>query len=249
MTDLTVTEHALRDHLDRQTDAVPGGPDLGRSLREGRRRRRTRSLGAAAAGVATAAVVGTVAVVGLTGDDGPAPGPVDDPGAAAAPADPTDFVAGTDVDTRFAALVAEHLPALPDPDDVYPSDFETAGALPDDAFPRATEWQAVYTPEQGSQVLVLMGLPVPGEDPADTCDGAGVPVRGCQVEEEPAGSLLVTQEYSTDDGFTSFTSQVDADGFRVSVLDTRPTPKRTLDDVLRAHGLVTDPRFTFEQGK
>ena len=47
--------------------------------------------------------------------------------------------------------MAEHLPALPEPNDVYPSDSETAGPLPDDAFARATEWQAVYTAEPGTR--------------------------------------------------------------------------------------------------
>lgn len=246
-------ELALREHLDRQTTDVPGGPDLDRSVRDGRRRRRNRALGTGAAALAVVAVLGTVGAVALAGDDAPAPGRAEDRAAAAPsdptdPTDPTDFVPGTDVDERFAALVAEVWPALPAPDDVYPSDADTAGPLPDAEVARATEWQAVYTPEPGREVLVLMGFPVPGEDPTTICDGAGAPAEDCRVEEEPAGSVLVTQLYRTDDGFTHFTTHVDDDGFRVSVLDTRPIPERSLEDVRRVRDLVADPRFTFQPG-
>src|SRR4051794_3762817 len=144
-------EQLLRDQLDRATHDVVGGPDLAASIRAGRRRRRTTRVG-----VSTAAVVvlglGAMGAHALTGDDGGATAhdaPVAHAVApvAPAPAVPSDFVPGTDIDESMAAVVAEHLPALPAPDDVYPSDANTAGPLPDSEFARAQDWQASYTTE------------------------------------------------------------------------------------------------------
>ena len=90
-------------------------------------------------------------------------------------ASPTDYVPGTDIDTRMADVIAEHLPSLPAPDDVYPSDSHRPGPLPDADFARAEDWRATYTLD-GSELLVIASAPSEG----------GVACAGCAKQQVPA---------------------------------------------------------------
>ena len=165
---------------------------------------------------------------------------------------PTDFVPGTDVDTTMAAVVAEHLPGLPAPDDVYPSDVRHDGPMPDADFASATEWQAVYALPGGGRLLVLMGRP--GEPFA--CDG-------CTAQEAEGGTVYV-QTYRTiapgEEAFVDSDQTVEAaggqmnrgvtyvtdDGFLVAAYErTEPGQEpRVSDDELAE--LVVDGRLTFD---
>ncbi len=55
-------------------------------------------------------------------------------------------------------MVAGHLPSLPAPDDVYPSDSHTAGPMPDADFASAEDWQAAYTLADGHGFLLMTAL-------------------------------------------------------------------------------------------
>jgi len=239
------TEQLLRDQLDRATRDVVGGPDLAASIRDGRRRRRTTRAGVA---IATVAVLGLGAVGAraLAGDDGHTVArdtPVaDGPPVAPAPQAPTDFVPGTDIDASLAAVVAEHLPSLPAPDDVYPSDGQTAGPLPDAEFARAQDWQATYTTEAGG-ALVMMG---------SAEELGGWRCRDCGAEQVPGGTLY-HETYSTDDGRTWWfgTYFVADDGHFVNAFESVQAPdeqtaadRRQLADA-DLEALVEDARLTF----
>ena len=86
----------------------------------------------AALGLAALAVVGmgAVGVRVVTGDDSSTVRQDAPVAEAPAPASPGDFVPGTDIDEKLAAVVAAQLPALPAPDDVYPSDSHTPARSP-----------------------------------------------------------------------------------------------------------------------
>jgi len=240
------TEQILRDQLDRATHDVVGGPDLAGSIRDGRRRRRTTHVGLAVASMAVLGL-GAVGARALSGDHTPAvakDAPVADGPAAVAPAPPApvDFVPGTDVDDSMAAVVAELLPSLPAPDDVYPSDGETAGPLPDAEFARAQDWQAAYATDTGG-ALVMMGRPE---------EIGGWRCRDCGAQEVPGGTLY-HQTYSTDDGTTWWfaTFFVADDGHFVNAFESVRAPdeqsatgRRQLSDA-DLEALVEDPRLTF----
>ena len=239
------TEQIIRDQLDRATHDVVGGPDLAASIRDGRRRRRTTRVGVAAAAVAVLGLGTAGALVVSGGDPGavardePAAGPAP---AAPAPAAPVDFVPGTDVDDSMAAVIAELLPSLPAPDDVYPSDGKTAGPIPDAEFASAQDWQATYTTDSGG-VLVMMGSP-------DEIDGWRC--SNCNAHEVPGGTLY-HETYSTDDGGTWWfgTYFVGDDGHFVNAFESVQAPdgqaaagQRQLSDS-DLEALVGDPRLTF----
>jgi hypothetical protein len=237
------TEQIIRDQLDRATHAVVGGPDLATSIRNGRRRRRTTRVGVAAAAVAVLGL-GAVGAHALGGGD-PRPVAHDAPvaeGPAPAPAALVDFVPGTDIDDSMAAAVAELLPSLPAPDDVYPSDGNTAGAIPDSEFARAQDWQAAYTTDTGG-FLVIMGLPE---------EISGWRCSDCDAR-EVAGGTLYHQTYSTDDGQTWWfgTYFVGDDGHFVNAFESVLAPNeqaaagdRQLTDS-DLEGLVEDARLSF----
>lgn len=171
------TEQQLRDQLDRATTDVPASPDLETAVRRGRRRRQYRRGGLALAAVAVVGLGSAGVVAATSGDDG-GPTVAQDAPVAAAPAATTDWVAGTDIDTDLADLVAAQLPSLPAPDDVYPSDSHTAGPMPDADFAQAEDWQATYTVGD-STFLVMMAAPSEG----------GVRCQGCEKKEVPGGTL------------------------------------------------------------
>jgi hypothetical protein len=239
------TEQIIRDQLDRATHDVVGGPDLATSIRDGRRRRRTTRVGVAAAAVAVLGL-GAVGALALSGGD---PGAVakDEPAAgpapaAPAPAAPVDFVPGTDVDDSMAAVIAELLPSLPAPDDVYPSDGKTAGPIPDSEFANAQDWQAAYTTDTGG-FLVIMGLPE---------EIGGWRCSDCGAHEVPVGTIY-NETYSTDDGQTWWfgTYFVSHDGHFVNAFESVQAPdeqtaagQRQLSDS-DMEALVQDPRLSF----
>ncbi len=237
-------EQIVRDQLDRATREVEGRPDLATSIRHGRRRRRTARLGVATAAVAVLGL-GALGARSLGADDEPAV--ARDTRVAAAPvaplpAAPTDFVPGTDIDEAMAAAVAERLSSLPAPDDVYPSDGETAGALPDAQFARAQDWQATYSTDAGG-FLVIMGLPE---------ELGGWRCRDCRTEQVTGGTLY-HETYSTDGGGTWWfgTYFVGDDGHFVNAFESVQAPdeqaarhQRRLDDAA-VEGLVQDPRLSF----
>jgi hypothetical protein len=233
------TEQILRDQLDRATGDVPRLPDLERAVRRGRRQRRTRRAGLALAAVAVGVVgVGLAAggVRAVTGDDGPAVAP--DAPVAGAPA--PDYVAGTDIDDRMAAVIAQHLPSLPAPDDVYPSDRHTAGPIPDADFARADDWQATYT-IGGSTVVVIASDP----REAQGC-------RGCDSEKVPGGRLY-HQRYTSlgPDHWYFGVFFVRPDGSAVNAFESLIAPdeatavaQRQLSDA-DMEALVQDQRLSF----
>lgn len=240
-------EQLVRDQLERATREVVGGPDLATSIRAGRRRRATR-VGVAAAAVAVLGL-GAVGARALGGDDAPAVAHdarvADGPAPAApAPGAPVDFVPGTDVDDTMAAVVAEHLPTIPAPDDVYPSDGKTAGPLPDSEFARAQDWQAAYTTDTGG-FLVMMGLPE---------ELGGWRCRDCDAHQVSSGTLY-HETYSTDDGRTWWfgTYFVGDDGHFVNAFESVQAPdqqsaarQRQLSDS-DVEGLVEDQRLSFSR--
>ncbi len=196
-------------------------------------------------GLAAVAVLG----VGAACVYAVAPGPPDhttvrDVPVAVAPAGPTDFVAGTTIDESLAATIAAQVPSLPAPDDVYPSDGQTAGPIPDADFAAAEDWQATYT-ENGNQVLLITGLPSEGTNSCGGCPSRPVP-----------GGTLATQPYSSigddgrtrwyfgtyftrDDGtFTNVWEIVTADGQREA------SAQRHVTDAQLA-ALVQDPGLAF----
>jgi hypothetical protein len=238
-------EQLVRDQLDRATQHVPAGPDLEGAISNGRRRRRNRRLGLASAVVAVV-VSAPLAVAALL------PGQADrahetqvtdaPPQAPQVALPPTDFVAGTDFDETMAAVVAAHLPSLPAPDDVYPSDSHSDGPIPDAGFARAEDWQATYTTDVG-QVLVITGLPV---------ELGGWRCRDCDTE-KVAGGTLYRETYSTNGNQTWWfgTYFVGDDGRFVNVFEAVTAPdeqtagtQRLLTDSDIA-GLVEDPKLGF----
>ena len=134
----------------RATDDASTGPDLAEVLALGRgaRRRRTRLRVAGAGGVAAAVVAAGVLVPRLTqSDDVVAPAP---------PPAATDHVAGTEIDDTMADVVSAHLPGLGQPRDVFPSDTDHNGPMPDRDFAAATDWQAEYDVEGGGFFRLLL---------------------------------------------------------------------------------------------
>ncbi len=219
------TEQLLRDRLDRLTDDVPTGPDLGTSIRG---RPATAAYGARRAGPGRRR--------GGRRRRGRRPGAwsrttphtvVRDVPVASGPAPAADFVAGTDFDDTLAAVVAEHLPALPAPDDVYPSDSSTAGPIPDADFASAEDWQAAYTVDGHDVVLITSAAAEPF-----TCDS----LKTTQVP----GGQLCTQTYDSEGVTWHGTWLARPDGTSTGLLVGGPA----LDDTAVA-ALLQDPRVVF----
>ncbi|WP_154402899.1 hypothetical protein [Nocardioides speluncae] len=157
----------LSGRLRELTDDVEGGPSLASAIQTGRARRRTRRL--AWAGGAAAAVLGLtgtgVAVLGQGGGEGGGEGEVavaSDP-----PADGGGFVPTSGVDELIQGVVARYVNYQPR--DIYPSDWTRKTPLPDDQAQNATDWQAYYDLPDAQELAVVLGLPVPYEDPWTGC--------------------------------------------------------------------------------
>jgi len=231
-------EQLVRDQLDRATRDVAGGPDLAASIRLGRRQRLRRRAGLALAAVA---VVGAGAVGVGTALSGDSPttardNPATDAGVADAPR-AEDYVPGTDIDERMAATVAAHLPELPAADDVYPSDADHRGPMPDAEFAQATDWQAAYT-TPSSQVLVIMALAEEVTQPF-ACDG-------CTATRAPGGTLYRQKFTSGDEQWFGVYFARD-DGSMVNAFEHVPlgnAADRVFTD-RQFEALVQDPALTF----
>ena len=232
-------EQILSDQLARATRDVHGFPDLEKAVRQGRRNRRHRRavLALAAVVVVGVAAGGIRAVAG--GDNTTV---AQDQPVAASPPRRTDFVAGTDIDSTMAGVIAEHLPSLPAPDDVYPSDSHTAGPIPDRDFARAEDWQATYTLSSSDDFLVTMSAPSEG----------GVQCQGCAQEKVPGGTLYhQTFTSGGPDHWYFGVYFVRPDGSSVNAFESLTAPdeqtgsaKRQLSDSDLAQ-LVQDPRLRF----
>ena len=239
-------EQLVRDQLDRATRDVPNSPDLETAIRQGRRRRLQRRGGAAIAAVAVLGI-GTVGLRIATADD-VQPVAHDAPVAEApalappAPSAPEDFVAGTDIDEALVAVVAAHLPYLPAPDDVYPSDSHTAGPMPDADFAQAEDWQAAYTLGGGHEFLLMTALASEGPF---SC-------QGCEHHAVPGGEIYRQVSQSLESGKWQYaTWYVRGDGSTVGAFEYAPGQvgeqvpgDRALSDT-DLEALVQDPRLSF----
>jgi hypothetical protein len=209
---VNVADH-YRSTLDELTDDAPGGPDLATTIAGGRRRRRVRRTAWAGAGAAVVAVA-TIAGVPLAQHGR---------SVAVEPAGTTtyhDFVAGTGIDESLQATVARHLPGVPVATDVYPSDWNTPGPIPDVDFADATEWHATYDVSGGEQLTLLMSQRIPGEAMVPSCDQIGASDVPCRSTEAADGSRVVTFGYVLHDTTYRFlTVHVTPDGFLAEALD------------------------------
>ncbi len=181
---MNVTDH-YRSTLDELTRDRPGGPDLSAAIAGGRRRRRARRTAWVGAGVAAAAVVACSGVA-LTHHSSSV---AVDSGLGGNSTYP-DFVAGTDLDETIQATVAAHLPQLPPPTQLYPTDWNHPDPIPDADFADATEWHAVYQVSDTEQVRLVMSQRIPGETMTPgTCDDVQQVGLPCQRTEGADGSL------------------------------------------------------------
>lgn len=228
-------EQILSDQLARATSDVHGFPDLEKAVQQGRRNRRHRRAVRAAAAVVVVGVA-AVGIRAVTGDD--------DTTVARDPliAPATDFVAGTDIDSNMAGVIAEHLSSLPPPDDVYPSDSRTAGPIPDRDFARAEDWQATYTLGSSDDFLVIMSAPSEG----------GVQCQGCAKQKVQGGTLYHQTFTSGDPDHWYFGVYfVRPDGSSVNAFESLTAPDEQTGSAMRQLSdsdvaqLVQDPRLSF----
>ncbi|MGC4111178.1 MAG: hypothetical protein QM747_12300 [Nocardioides sp.] len=242
-------DEQFRATLAAATEDVVGGPDLGRAVRAGRQRRRRHHAQVAGATLAvTGLVAGAAYQLGHARSHPQAP---DGTQVATAPAY-HDFVAGTQIDESLQATVAQHLPGLPAADDVYPSDWNTSGSIPDSAAANATEWHAVYQVSPDEKLTVVMSQPIPGQPASISCDQVEQADIACHRDvladgsvESVSGYLLGSTTYRfmtvlvTPDGFVTETlDDVDAGSVSAARADRQLT-----DSDLSA--LVRDPDLTF----
>jgi hypothetical protein len=229
-------DQELRDQLTEATRDVVGGPDLRTSIEAGRRQRTTRTalLGGGAAAAVVAVTFGVASVL-----SGPAGSP--DPGrtspdvvAPAADPGPADFVAGTTVDESLQETIASHLSALPAADDVYPSDWNHDGPMPEAQFANATDWQAYYTVDPSQTFRVIAGYLEHASDGGELG----------QVE---------TSHYTSGGLFTFNTSFTTQDGFLVNASERISAPSLAAANQARSlssgdiAALVQDPALTFPE--
>jgi hypothetical protein len=95
--------------------------------------------------------------------------------------------------------VAAHLSPLPEAGDVYPSDWNTDGPLPDGQAKNATVWQAVYHLDGGQRVTVLMSKKIPGGVDGPYCSPLGAQHDSAQPRcstVHTAGGVVVSDAYS-----------------------------------------------------
>jgi hypothetical protein len=250
---MMTTEQLLRTHFDEATREVRGGPALQTSLTAGRRGRRRRALVAGAAGTALAVAVGvTMGVFVSRGSTSTPDAPAADPAADAAAAPVvSDIVAGTDLDELLQTVVADHLGDTPRLElvDVFPSDWDHNGPMPDADHADATDWQATYT-VGNNDMLLFVGYGMPGEPALDHCSAAPDASTCSRVE---GGLVVESGSLFADAGPVRFTTTYvgAATGFVVNLIETVPgddvatsSSQRVLDrDGVLA--LVTDPRLTF----
>lgn len=165
-------EDQLSNDLKELTRDVPGGLSLDRAIAIGRSRRRTHHI---VAGVGACALVSAVSlgasglVAGLgTHDDASGelqPAAVTHGHSGVTAEAPRDFVPGTDIDETMQTVINNHLDLsmAASVTNVYPSDRQHNGPIPDDQWPYATDWQVVYGLPGGQRLLVIMFYPRPDE--------------------------------------------------------------------------------------
>jgi hypothetical protein len=200
-------EDTLKQEMRELSADVLGGPDLGRAIETGRRRRRNRHVAVAAASTCVAAMLAATAFALAPGGDGksgevqqlqPAgPAPKQDaPQQHAQPktAAPADYVSGTQVDEQLQTALQPNLPAGVAFGDVYASDWTRDTPLPDAQAENATDWEIYLTTGGADTGRVVIGLPVPYEDGELGC---GPQADHCTEQTLADGSTLVTQVYST----------------------------------------------------
>ncbi len=98
--------------------------------------------------------------------------------------DVQDFVPGTDIDEHMQTVINGHLdPGLhATVTDVYPSDWNHDGAMPDAQWQNATDWQAVYTIPGGQRLLVIMFYVRPGDSCTDGASQQAYSLNGTYFE-------------------------------------------------------------------
>lgn len=247
-----ITDSELREHFALATRDVPAGPDLETSISRGRRTRRRRRAGLVSAAVAGVAAAAAVAGITLSGSGSETDLVATDPPPSSAPATDGSFVAGTDHDELLEQTIARHLPSLPRPDDVYPSDWDHRGPMPDADFADATDWQAAYTVSPTEELLVLSGYAPPGEKADPGCPGGRTTSGeiGCHRTPGPDG-WITDDAYTTGDAYVFYSTYVVRSGFTTTVLET--VTASSWDEALdrRAfvpadlHPLLTDADLAF----
>jgi hypothetical protein len=220
-------DQQLRDQLDRATQDVPVLPDLDAAISSGRARRRRRAAAMAGGGVAGVAIAGLSLAFALGGSTSPGSQVATEAGASDG-----SYVTGTTIDEDFAAVVARHLPALGEPTDVYPSDWDHRGPMPDTDFSDATDWQATYTLSRHDDLLIIMGYDEPGS-------------RSAQHRK------VTNDSYNSGGEYTFFTEFATGSGFSVNAIQTvtadsyRDAVSRRVLSPAQLRALVTDPALTF----
>lgn len=234
-----ITESDIKHAYARAAEDTPPGPDLAAVLDQARgaRRRRTRVRAVVAVGLAAVVTGGAVVVPHL----------LPDPQAPATPAPPAaqDFVAGTSVDEAIAEAVARHLPALGAPRDVFPSDSEHNGPMPDADFARAEDWQAEYDLPDGGLLRLLVAHPAAGAAyDCPTCEWRAVPGGRTWSQASQLGTNDV-------EGWRFLVLFAAGSGYRLSVIEDVPVPGRSAAEAARTTTdaqlleLAQDPQLTF----
>jgi hypothetical protein len=230
----------IRRAYSRVTDDASSGPDLAEVLARGRgaRRRRTRLRVAGAIGVTAAVVAASVLVPRMTD--------ADDVVAPAAPPAATDYVAGTTVDETMVSAVAAHVPSLGQPRDVFPSDSEHNGPMPDQDFAAATDWQAEYDVDGGGFFRLMLAHAGPDVAPCDDCLRTDVPGGRIGVDRtQSLGGIHADHPwvfrvvFQGDDGRIAIATEMVAGATLRSARQAR-----TFTDAQLAE-LVQDPTLTF----
>lgn len=203
----------LSDRLRELTDDVEGGPSLATALQTGRTRRRTRRL--AWGGGAVAAVLGLtgtgIAVLGQ-GDGG------SDTVVAVPSTDDGSFVPTSEVDELIQEVVGRYVDYQAR--DVYPSDWTRKTPLPDAEAQNATDWQAYYDLPHAQELAVVLGLPVPYEEPWTGCQ-EGDPA--CTDGQLPDGRTWSKTTFVSDTERYRMATVRDEAGRGVNVWITLPT--------------------------
>lgn len=247
MTDQTDLTRRLRNQLAADTADVPDTLSSERSLTLGRRARRRRTATAAVGALAVAAVVGGTALAAWPDGADPAPRYDDSAPVAGAPqVAEGDFVPGTDIDETLAAAVAANIPQAGEADDIYPSDWNTDGPIPDARFANATDWQG-YFPVGDNTLGVLMAKAIPGEPAPTSCDELPAP---CEATTLPDGSTRLPFSQHTESGNTFFVLLTHPDGSVTQAFEKVAGPaegaadRRVVTDA-QLGALAEDPSLTF----
>jgi hypothetical protein len=245
-------DEQIRASLVASTEDVVGGPDLGRAVREGRRRRRRHAatIGVAALAV-TGLAVGTAYQMARGSSDDTARDRTD---AATSPAY-HDFVPGTDIDEQLQAVVGEDLPGAGDANLVLALDIRghTVADWQD-----ANKWVLRYKvgvadvfvhvmKPTGSGVACVNVTHSPNEGEPD-CTRVELPSGGYVVSDSfvgvPADShnrpiYVFASTYVRPDGsMVDVRQSLWVDTWHQAVADRAYTPDQLRD-------LLTDPRMDF----